>query len=246
MSVELTLQDLVAGYGATVVVDGISLALPPGGTLAVLGRNGVGKTTLLATLMGLTTLHRGAVLLASERIDGLPTHQRARLGLGLRAAGARDLSLAHHRGKSGRLRASRRLEHRGSARLVSSPQGTPPHHRQSAIRRRAADAGDRPRAGRRTESAPARRAAGGARTDRDRDLVRRPDENPRRKRIEHHPGGAERRASHSRSRRTWRCSTVARSCISAAARRCAPTRRRRHGCSEYRGEGCRRYGRAGG
>jgi branched-chain amino acid transport system ATP-binding protein len=82
MSVELALQDLVAGYGATVVVDGISLVLPPGGTLAVLGRNGVGKTTLLATLMGLTTLHRGAVLLASERIDGLPTHQRARLGLG--------------------------------------------------------------------------------------------------------------------------------------------------------------------
>jgi branched-chain amino acid transport system ATP-binding protein len=82
MSVELALQDLVAGYGATVVVDGISLALPPGGTLAVLGRNGVGKTTLLTTLMGLTTLHRGALLLAGERIDGLPTHQRARLGLG--------------------------------------------------------------------------------------------------------------------------------------------------------------------
>jgi branched-chain amino acid transport system ATP-binding protein len=82
MSVGLALQDLVAGYGATVVVDGISLALPPGGTLAVLGRNGVGKSTLLATLMGLTTLHRGAVLLASDRIDGLPTHQRARLGLG--------------------------------------------------------------------------------------------------------------------------------------------------------------------
>jgi branched-chain amino acid transport system ATP-binding protein len=82
MSVGLALQGLVAGYGATVVVDGISLALPPGGTLAVLGRNGVGKSTLLATLMGLTTLHRGAVLLASDRIDGLPTHQRARLGLG--------------------------------------------------------------------------------------------------------------------------------------------------------------------
>ena len=82
MSVGLTLQDLVAGYGATVVIDGISLSVRPGGTLAILGRNGVGKTTLLATLMGLTTLHGGAVLLGEERIEGLATYHRARLGLG--------------------------------------------------------------------------------------------------------------------------------------------------------------------
>ena len=82
MSVGLTLQGLVAGYGATVVIDGISLSVRPGGTLAILGRNGVGKTTLLATLMGLTTLHGGAVLLGEERIEGLATYHRARLGLG--------------------------------------------------------------------------------------------------------------------------------------------------------------------
>src|SRR5262245_321517 len=82
MSVGLSLDGVVAGYGATVVVDGISLELSPGGTLAILGRNGVGKTTLLATLMGLTTLHGGVIRLGGERIDGLPTHQRARLGLG--------------------------------------------------------------------------------------------------------------------------------------------------------------------
>jgi len=75
-------EGLVAGYGATVVIDDISLAVPAGGTLALLGRNGVGKTTLLQTLMGLTTLHHGTVLFGDERIDGLPTHQRARLGLG--------------------------------------------------------------------------------------------------------------------------------------------------------------------
>ncbi len=50
-----------AGYGDTVVLDGVSLALAPGATLAVLGRNGVGKTTLLATIMGHTTLHGGSI-----------------------------------------------------------------------------------------------------------------------------------------------------------------------------------------
>jgi branched-chain amino acid transport system ATP-binding protein len=82
MSVGLTVDGLVAGYGATVVIDDVSLSLAAGGTLAILGRNGVGKTTLLKTLMGLTTLHRGAVRLRDERIDHVPTHQRARLGLG--------------------------------------------------------------------------------------------------------------------------------------------------------------------
>jgi branched-chain amino acid transport system ATP-binding protein len=82
MSVGLSVQGLVAGYGETVVIDDVSLTVPPGGTLAILGRNGVGKSTLLQTLMGLTTLHRGAVLLGGERIDALPTYRRARLGLG--------------------------------------------------------------------------------------------------------------------------------------------------------------------
>jgi branched-chain amino acid transport system ATP-binding protein len=82
MSVGLAVEGLVAGYGATVVIDDVSLAVPAGGTLAILGRNGVGKSTLLKTLMGLTTLHRGSVRLGDERIDHVPTHQRARLGLG--------------------------------------------------------------------------------------------------------------------------------------------------------------------
>jgi branched-chain amino acid transport system ATP-binding protein len=82
MSAGLLVEDLVAGYGATVVIDGIRLELSPGGTLAILGRNGVGKSTLLATLMGLTTLHRGTIRLGDRRIDTLATHRRARLGLG--------------------------------------------------------------------------------------------------------------------------------------------------------------------
>ena len=80
MSLGLSLDGVVAGYGATVVIDGVSLELSPDGTLAILGRNGVGKTTLLATLMGLTTLHGGTVRLGDARIDTLPTHQRVQLG----------------------------------------------------------------------------------------------------------------------------------------------------------------------
>ena len=53
----LVLTEVSAGYGETVVLEGISLAVLPGQTLAVLGRNGVGKTTLLATIMGHTRLH---------------------------------------------------------------------------------------------------------------------------------------------------------------------------------------------
>jgi branched-chain amino acid transport system ATP-binding protein len=82
MSLALEVRDLRAGYGPTVVLDGISLSVPAGGTLAVLGRNGVGKTTLLATLMGLTTLHAGEIRLGERRIEGEQTHVRNELGLG--------------------------------------------------------------------------------------------------------------------------------------------------------------------
>jgi branched-chain amino acid transport system ATP-binding protein len=82
MSLALDVKELSAGYGPTVVLDGISLVVPAGGTLAVLGRNGVGKTTLLATLMGLTTRHHGSIHLGDKPIDGQPTHVRNKLGLG--------------------------------------------------------------------------------------------------------------------------------------------------------------------
>jgi branched-chain amino acid transport system ATP-binding protein len=82
MSVGLEVRDLRAGYGPTVVLDGISFSVPAGGTLAVLGRNGVGKTTLLATLMGLTTMHQGTIRLGDRQIEAEPTHVRNQLGLG--------------------------------------------------------------------------------------------------------------------------------------------------------------------
>ena len=82
MSLPLKIEGLVAGYGATVVLDGLSFDVPAGGTLSVLGRNGVGKTTLLATLMGMTTRHGGKVFLGADDVTDVPIHRRARLGLG--------------------------------------------------------------------------------------------------------------------------------------------------------------------
>ena len=78
----LVLTEVSAGYGDTVVLEGISLAVSPGQTLAVLGRNGVGKTTLLATIMGHTRLDRGGIRFAGEEIAALPPYRRARLGIG--------------------------------------------------------------------------------------------------------------------------------------------------------------------
>ena len=78
----LVLRDVCAGYGETVVLEGVSLGVAAGGTLAVLGRNGVGKTTLLATLLGHTTLHAGRIAFRNQPIDRLRPFQRARLGIG--------------------------------------------------------------------------------------------------------------------------------------------------------------------
>jgi branched-chain amino acid transport system ATP-binding protein len=83
MSEGLVLDGVEAGYGETVVLEGISLDLSPGGTLAVLGRNGVGKTTLLTTIMGHCGLRAGHIRFAGRDVTGLPPHRRVRLGLGL-------------------------------------------------------------------------------------------------------------------------------------------------------------------
>jgi branched-chain amino acid transport system ATP-binding protein len=78
----LVLENVMAGYGETVIVENISLAVPLSGTLAVLGRNGVGKTTLLATIMGHTNLRAGRISFAGNDISGLAPYRRARSGIG--------------------------------------------------------------------------------------------------------------------------------------------------------------------
>jgi branched-chain amino acid transport system ATP-binding protein len=82
MAEDLTLNNVSAGYGETVVLENVSVAVPEGATLALLGRNGVGKTTLLATIMGHTTLHGGSLTLGGRDITRLPVHKRALAGFG--------------------------------------------------------------------------------------------------------------------------------------------------------------------
>ncbi|HEY4373128.1 MAG TPA: ABC transporter ATP-binding protein [Burkholderiales bacterium] len=82
MADALKLEQVHAGYGATVVLEGIDLALAEKGALAVLGRNGVGKTTLLATIMGHTTFHSGSVQFRGAAVEKKPVHERARAGIG--------------------------------------------------------------------------------------------------------------------------------------------------------------------
>lgn len=81
-ALSLELQDLSAGYGNTQVIGGMSFEAEAGATLAVLGRNGVGKTTLLASIMGFTKRHSGRIFLGGEDISALPPSARARRGLG--------------------------------------------------------------------------------------------------------------------------------------------------------------------
>jgi branched-chain amino acid transport system ATP-binding protein len=78
----LELDGVSAGYGETVVLEDIRLALAEGETLSIIGRNGVGKTTLLATVMGHNTLHGGDVRLHGKTIARLPPHRRNWAGLG--------------------------------------------------------------------------------------------------------------------------------------------------------------------
>jgi branched-chain amino acid transport system ATP-binding protein len=78
----LRVSGLTAGYGEAVVVQGIDLALPQGASLALLGRNGTGKTTLLNTLVGVTRRHAGRITLAGRDVTALPPYQRAAAGIG--------------------------------------------------------------------------------------------------------------------------------------------------------------------
>ena len=78
----LSLNDIRAGYGSAVVLDGISFDLPDHGGLAVLGRNGVGKSTLLLTIMGYTQVGRGRVVWRGDDIATWQPHRRAQAGIG--------------------------------------------------------------------------------------------------------------------------------------------------------------------
>ena len=78
----LRVEALSAGYGEAVVLNGINLSLGEGQTLALLGRNGTGKTTLINTLAGATRQHGGSITLGGTTLHKLPSHERAAAGIG--------------------------------------------------------------------------------------------------------------------------------------------------------------------
>ena len=78
----LTLDMVCAGYGESVVLEDVSFSMREGESLALLGRNGVGKTSLLLTLMGITRLHGGDIRWRGGSIAGVPSFKRAQMGLG--------------------------------------------------------------------------------------------------------------------------------------------------------------------
>jgi branched-chain amino acid transport system ATP-binding protein len=78
----LKIEALSAGYGEAVVLNNISLSLNEGQTLALLGRNGTGKTTLINTLAGVTRQHGGSITLNGLALHTMPSHERAAAGIG--------------------------------------------------------------------------------------------------------------------------------------------------------------------
>ena len=78
----LAVEGVTAGYGDGIVLEDVALTIDEGDSLALLGRNGMGKTTLLVTLMGFTRLHRGILRWRGRDLAALPTHRRSRSGIG--------------------------------------------------------------------------------------------------------------------------------------------------------------------
>jgi branched-chain amino acid transport system ATP-binding protein len=79
----LEVRSLSAGYGPTVVLEDVSFSVPSGARLSILGRNGMGKTTLLSTLMGLNRRYGGDILVGGQNVSSLRSSDRARQGIGL-------------------------------------------------------------------------------------------------------------------------------------------------------------------
>lgn len=95
----LSVQDIHTYYGDSYILQGVSLELKPGQVVALLGRNGVGKTTLARSIMGLTPAKRGKILFKETDITRLPAYRIARLGVGLVPQGRqifRSLSVREH------------------------------------------------------------------------------------------------------------------------------------------------------
>lgn len=85
----LQVEDIHTYYGDSYVLQGVSLAVRPGSVAALLGRNGMGKTTLIRSIIGFVKPRRGRILFGSRDVTPLPSHEIAQLGIGLVPQGRR-------------------------------------------------------------------------------------------------------------------------------------------------------------
>jgi branched-chain amino acid transport system ATP-binding protein len=107
----LKVEDIHTYYGASHILQGLSMALERGEVVAVIGRNGVGKTTLVRSIIGLTPPRRGRVIFKDKDITGMPAHRIARMGVGLVPQGRRifpSLSVREHLEVAARARGAAR------------------------------------------------------------------------------------------------------------------------------------------
>src|SRR5665647_1589777 len=88
----LSLTNVHAFYGDSHILHGVSFSLQPGGVLALLGRNGAGKTTCISTIIGFLRPREGDIRLFGEPIEGLSPERISRLGIGLVPQGRRIFS----------------------------------------------------------------------------------------------------------------------------------------------------------
>ena len=146
----LSITDLTAGYGKLTILHDVSLAVPAGQFAAILGPNGSGKSTLLKTIVGLTTIERGAIEFDGQPIAGRRTETIR--GLGLAYVPQRENVFKSMTVRENLLLAVRGLNRQDAWRCagrmlwpLSRAQGSPGPARRQPQRRRAADAGHRAR-----------------------------------------------------------------------------------------------------
>ena len=117
----LRVENLSAGYGEARVIQGLSFTVQDGQSLALLGRNGVGKTTLIDSLIGVTTRFGGRIALAGEDIARSAAAPAGAARRRLDAAGAQHLPLAHRRREPDRRPAPRAVDGQARLRAFSPP-----------------------------------------------------------------------------------------------------------------------------
>jgi urea transport system ATP-binding protein len=110
----LDIEGLHSGYGAGDILQGVSLRVEPGEIVAVVGRNGVGKTTLMRTVMGLVPASAGTVRFGAEELSRAPVQARARLGIGYVPQGKQifpDLTVRENLRMGERINGGRAVDH---------------------------------------------------------------------------------------------------------------------------------------